>query len=117
LTGATKAEIGLILERSGDGTAIAIDAGMRRVFREALMSVGTVVILLLVLIAFDDRVRDAVSRRVVAHPSQELAGVGRQASRLTAVIASAARDQSVGHAPLLIFTLAAGVLVLFMLRT
>jgi hypothetical protein len=90
---------------------------MRRVFREALMSAGTVVILLLVLISFDDRVRDHISRRVVAHPSLELASVGRQARDLTNVIAGAARDQSLGHAPLLIFTLAAGVLVLFMLRT
>jgi hypothetical protein len=81
------------------------------------MSVGSVAILLLVLIAFDDRVRDQVSRRVVAHPSQEMASVGRQASSLTNTIAVAARDQSRGHAPLLIFTLAAGVLVVFMLRT
>jgi hypothetical protein len=117
VTRATKAEIGLIPESVGNGTAIAIDAGMRRVFREALMSAGTVVILLLLLIAFDDRVRDQVSRRVVAHPSQELASVGRQARDLTSVIAAAARDQSLGHAPLLIFTLGAAVLVLFMLRT
>jgi hypothetical protein len=81
------------------------------------MSAGTVVILLLVLIAFDDRVRDHVSRRVVAHPSLELASVGRQVSDFTTVIAQAARDQSLGHAPLVIFTLAAAVLVLFMLRT
>ena len=81
------------------------------------MSAGTVVLLLLVLIAFDGRVRDQLSRRVVAHPSEELRSVERQARDLTNVIAVAARDQSRGHAPLLIFTLAAGVLVLFMLRT
>jgi len=81
------------------------------------MSAGTVVILLLVLIAFDDRVRDMVSRRVVAHPSMELASVGRQLLDVTTVIAGAARSQSIGHAPLLLFTLAAAVLVLFMLRT
>jgi hypothetical protein len=90
---------------------------MPRVFREALMSAGTVVILLLILIAFDDRVRDHVSRRIVAHPSAELASVGRQVRDLTGLIAASARDQSLGHAPLLIFTLAAAVLVLFMLRT
>jgi hypothetical protein len=90
---------------------------MRRAFREALMSAGTVVILLLVLIAFDDRVRDQVMRRVVAHPAMELASAGRQVGDLTTAIAQAARDQSLGHAPLLIFTLAAAVLVLFMLRT
>jgi hypothetical protein len=85
--------------------------------REALMSVGTVVILLLVLIAFDDRVRDEVSKRFIAHPSVELASATRQVRDLTTVIVNAARDQSIGHAPMLIFTLAAAVLVLFMLRT
>ena len=90
---------------------------MPRVVREALMSAGTVVLLLLILIAVDDRVRDQVSRRIVAHPSVEVESVWRQMSGVTSVIASAARDQSLGHAPLLIFTLAAAVLVLFMLRT
>jgi hypothetical protein len=90
---------------------------MRRVFREALMSAGTVIILLLVLIAFDDDVRDHVSRRLVANPGVELASAGRQVRDLTTVVAAAARTQSIGHAPLVIFSVAAGVLVLFMLRT
>jgi hypothetical protein len=90
---------------------------MPRVFREALMSAGTVVLLLLILIAVDDRVRDQVSRRIVSHPSVEVESLWRQIVGVTNVIASAARDQSLGHAPLLIFTLAAAVLVLFMLRT
>jgi hypothetical protein len=90
---------------------------MSRVLREALMSAGTVAILLLVLIAFDDRVRDHVSRRFVAHPSVELASAGRQLQDLTTVILGAARTQSLGHAPLLLFALAAAVLTFFMLRT
>ena len=90
---------------------------MRRGFREALLSAGTVAILLLVLVAFDDRVREHLSRRVMAHPSMELASAERQLRDFTSVIAGAARDQTLGHAPLLIFTLAAAVLVLFMLRT
>ena len=81
------------------------------------MSVGTVAILLLVLITFDDRVRDHVSRRIVAHPSVELASAGRQVQDFTTVIIGAARHQSIGHAPLLIFAAAAAVLTLFMLRT
>ena len=107
----------LISGAFADGTAIAIGLVMPRAVREMLMSAGTVVILLLVLVAFDDRVRDQVSRRVVAHPSMELASAGRQIQDFTTVIAAAARDQSLGHAPLLIFSLAAAVLVLFMLRT
>ena len=81
------------------------------------MSAGTVVVLLLVLIAFDDRVREQVSAHLHARPSLQLASAGRQLGDLSAVIAHAAREQSLGHAPLLIFTLAAAVLVLFMLRT
>jgi hypothetical protein len=90
---------------------------MRRQLREVVLSVGAVVLLLLLLTAMDDRVRDQVSLRVVAHPSVELASAGRQARDLTTVIAEAARYQTIGHAPLLIFTLAAAVLMLFMLRT
>lgn len=90
---------------------------MRRALREGLMSAGTVVILLMVLIGADERVREQVSMRVFAHPSVELASAGRHLSDLTSVITQAARQQSLAHAPLLIFTLAAAVLVLFMLRT
>jgi hypothetical protein len=90
---------------------------MRRVYREALMSAGTVVVLLLVLIAFDDRLREQVSRRLAAHPSQEAASVERQARNFVAGVASTARETTRGHTQLLVFSLAAGVLVLFMLRT
>ena len=96
---------------------ICEDQIMRRGFREVLMSVGTMAILLLILVAADDRVRDQISRRVVARPTLELASASRQLSDFTGVIISVVRDQSLGHAPLLIFTLAAAVLVLFMLRT
>ena len=90
---------------------------MRRAFREALMSAGTVTILLLVLVAIDDRVREAVSRVFTTGQSMELVGTGHQLNDLTHAIAEAARSQSLAHAPLLVFALAAGVLVVFMLRT
>jgi len=90
---------------------------MRRALNEALMSVATVALLLLVLVAFDDRVRSEVRLRLTSHPTQQLAAAGEQARDLTSVIAQAARDQSVAHAPLVIFSVAATVLVVFMLRT
>jgi hypothetical protein len=90
---------------------------MRRAFGEALMSAGTVTLLLLVLVAVDDRVRSELYGRFMSHPTVQLAAAGQQARDLTSVIAQAARDQSIAHAPLLIFALAATVLVLFMLRT
>ena len=90
---------------------------MRRAYREVLMSVGSVVILLLTLTAFDVRVREQVSRHLTTSPRLEVASVGYQLRDLTRVIVQAARDPSFGHAPLLIFALLSGVLVLFMLRT
>ena len=90
---------------------------MRRAFGEALMSAGVLTILLLVLAAVDDRVREQISLRLAARPSVELAGAGERVRDLTTVIIDAARDQSIEHAPLVIFVLAAAVLVMFMLRT
>jgi hypothetical protein len=90
---------------------------MRRAYREVLMSVGAVGIIVLTLTAFDDRVRDQVSLRVMAHPAAQAATVGYQVRDLTSVIVQAARDQSFGHGPLLIFALVSAVLLLFMLRT
>src|SRR5262249_28164773 len=89
---------------------------MRRAFGEALLSAGTVIVGLFGLVSLDDRVRGEVAIRW-STPTQELASAGHHASALTAVIAQAARDQSLAHAPMLIFALAATVLVLFMLRT
>ena len=90
---------------------------MRRAYSEALMSVGALAILLLALVAFDDRVREQISLRLSARPSVQLANAGERVRDLTTVIVEAARDQSVEHAPLLIFALSATVLVMFMLRT
>ena len=90
---------------------------MRRAYREMLMSVGTVVILLLTLTAFDVRVRDQVSRHLRVPAHMEVASVGHQLRDLTNVIMQAARSQSLGHAPLLIFAFLSAVLMLFMLRT
>lgn len=84
---------------------------------EAGMSVGALSLLFMALIAFDDRVREQISLRLAARPSEELAEAGRQVRDLTAVLLEAAHDQSIAHAPLLIFVLAGVVLLLFMLRT
>jgi hypothetical protein len=89
---------------------------MRRMIGEASMSAGTVIVLLLVLVAADDRVRDQLRLRF-SNPSMELASAGNHVRNLTSVMAEAARQQSIEHAPLFIFALAATVLVLFMLRT
>jgi hypothetical protein len=90
---------------------------IRRVFGEALLSVGTVAVLLIALVALDDRVREQIAQRFMARPAMELSSAGHQVQNLTSVITQAVRHQSFTNAPMLIFALAASVLVVFMLRT
>ena len=91
---------------------------MRRAFGEGLMSAGALGAVLLTLIAIDERVREQVWMRFAAPPSgAQLAQAGAQVRDLTTVILEAVRDQSIEHAPLLIFGLVAAVLLMFMLRT
>ncbi len=89
---------------------------MRLAWGEGLMSAGVLAILLLALIAVDDRVREQVWLRWSVAPATQLSTAGANVRDLTTVVVDAARDQSLAHAPLLIFGLASTVLVLFMLR-
>ena len=91
---------------------------MRRAIGDAAMTAGGALALVVALVMLDDRVRDQISAVFDArHPSVALAGLGGHVSEILAIVAVAAREQSLEHAPLVIFALAATVLVLFMLRT
>jgi hypothetical protein len=91
---------------------------MRRAFGDALVSMSALGAVLLALVAVDDRVREQLSLRFSSSSaSSELENVGRGARELVGVVVQVAKDQSLDHAPLMIFVLAASVLVLFMLRT
>jgi hypothetical protein len=83
-----------------------------------VISAGALAALVLILASFDVRVREQFSLRVGAgQPSAQVASAGTAARELAGVVFDVARDQSIEHAPLVIFVLAATVLVLFMLRT
>jgi len=91
---------------------------MRRVLSDAVLTLGGAMVLVLALVMFDERVRDQVA--MIAdprHPSEALAGLSGRATEIVSVVGTAMRSQSIEHAPLVIFALAATVLVLFMLRT
>jgi hypothetical protein len=90
---------------------------MRRGLVEALMSAGAVTLLLVALVAIDPRVREQITTPFAARPSAALTSAGSRVRDATNALAKAARDKSFANAPLLIFTLSATVLVLFMLRT
>ncbi len=81
---------------------------------DAAVSVAGFLAVLAVLLAADDRARERVMQTV---SDGRAATWGSQASGLLSVVIDAARDQSIAHAPLLIFVLVAGLLLMFMLRT
>jgi hypothetical protein len=91
---------------------------MRRVVSDALISVGAVLLLLVALVSIDDRLKERVQGMVTRPPnSSQIAGVGAQVQNVSTVIYKAARDHSIENAPMVIFGVAAIVLVGFMLRT
>ena len=90
----------------------------RRGLVNALMSIGALLTLVALIAVFDERVRKQLSSYAGVTPSTEpLSAASSAVVSLATVIFVAMRDQSIAHAPLVIFVLAATVLLLFMLRT
>jgi len=91
---------------------------IRRPFAGALTTAGGLCALLIGLAAIDDRVRDQVARAFTSRgPTAEFATVGSHLNEIVLIAAEAVRDQSIEHAPMVIFALAAAILVLLMTRT
>lgn len=90
---------------------------MRRVFGDALISLGALAVLLITIAAFDDRVRDQFAIRAAGHAQSDLVSVGTQVRDFADIVFAVVREQSFQHAPVMIFVVAAAVLVMFMLRT
>jgi hypothetical protein len=90
----------------------------KRAIGELLVSVGSVCVLIAVLASFDPRVREQFSSRFAAgQPSAQLATAESTVRNVASVAFVAAKEQSIAHAPMLIFVLGAVVLFTFMLRT
>jgi hypothetical protein len=88
-----------------------------RALSDAAISVAALFVLLATLVSIDDRVRERVGG--VLHPptSSELAGASQEVGSIVSLLVDAVRDQSMANGPMVIFAVAATVLVLFMLRT
>jgi ABC-type xylose transport system permease subunit len=90
---------------------------VRRAFGDALISAAALVVLLVGLVAIDDRVRERVLSVIqTGEVSSSVGSVTSIASDVAGVLMMAARDQSLDHAPLAVFVVAATALVLAMLR-
>jgi hypothetical protein len=90
---------------------------MRRVFGDAMISLCALLLLLLMLVTIDPRVREQVSTVWMSPGSSVVSSVSHQMRQMSSIVVGAARDHSIDQAPLMLFALAATVLVLFMLRT
>jgi hypothetical protein len=90
----------------------------RRAIGDAAMSVGALCALFVLLVSFNAPLREEVSRRIGAgRPAVQAANMESTVRNIASVLFVAARDQSIEHAPLVLFVLAAIVLFMFMLRT
>ena len=90
----------------------------QRAIGDAFITAGSAMALVLTLVLFDDRVREQLTRAVdPSHPGAALASMSGRANEVAAILATAARQQTLAHAPLVIFAVAAAVLTIFMLRT
>jgi len=91
---------------------------LRRAFGDTLISVIALGALLGTFILVNDQVREKVLLRFSGRSaSMEFQDAGRRASDIASVVTQALRDRGLEHGPILIFVLAAVVLVVFMLRT
>ena len=90
---------------------------MRRVISDAVISGCVLLFLVAVLAAFDPRVREHIGMLVGQSTSIGSSGAGRQVGSIAWTMFVAVRDQSIDHAPMTIFVVAATVLFVTMFRT
>jgi hypothetical protein len=90
---------------------------MRRSISDAMMTIGGVTLLALGVFALDGRVREEVAQRLSSPPSAAFSNVSYRMQDMAHIVAAVAREQTGLHAPLLIFALVGGVLMVFMIRT
>jgi hypothetical protein len=90
---------------------------MRRRFNDVVISVLALSVLLLMIVSVDPRVRDQVQTTLNAPPTSTLRSVTNDVRTVSKVVVRAAEDHSLANAPMVIFGVAAAVLVVFMLRT
>ena len=91
---------------------------IRRPFAGAWATAGGLCALLIGLAAIDERVREQIARAFASRgPADEIATFGSRVNDMAMIAAQAMRDQSIEHAPLVIFALTAGILLVLMTRT
>lgn len=90
---------------------------LRRACGDVAVSAGVLGLVLAVLMSVDLRVREQVRAAVTSASPTGVADVRTQLRDVASALFDAARTQSVEHAPMMIFIVAASVLLLWMVRT
>lgn len=91
---------------------------MRRTARSFVTTAAGVSAIVAGLVVIDPRVREQAVSLASGHgPTGEFVSAGERMQHLGYVAMQAVRDQSIEHAPLTLFALAALVLFVLMLRT
>ena len=83
--------------------------------RQALVSGGVFVILMLTLVSVDARVQERFTDLVAGH--SDVTSFTDRASQLGDALATAVRYQSIENAPMVVFATVGALLFLFMVRT
>jgi hypothetical protein len=95
-----------------------MSARMQSRLRGGVASLASLGVILAGMTIMNDRVRDQVHALVAGRgPSPEVSSSAHQVESAAWLAMDLLRDQSIAHAPLTIFALAATVLLLVMLRT
>jgi hypothetical protein len=90
---------------------------MRRVLGDALVTLGALAILIVALVSIDVRVREQATRILEAGPSSGMTAVIAQGQEFGSVLMSTVRSQGLDQPSIVVFVIAAVVLVVVMLRT
>ena len=80
-------------------------------------SIAGFLLVLIALVAVDERVARQLRLLFAQGPPREFDAAGDRLAALGNALLVAARDQSIDHAPMLVFAAVAVVLVFFMVRT
>jgi hypothetical protein len=112
--------------RGGIGTVFAIAVPCmqdlkrrmsRRTIGEGLLTAASMVLLVMVLVAFDWRTREKVTSLVQDRPFRTFGSGVAWAEAAGSALLDAIRYQTLEHAPLTVFFVVAVILVAFMMRT
>ena len=96
---------------------LVVNVRARRLGGDAVKSAGALVLLLVVLVALDERVQEHLAALARSAPTSTISGFAARVGEIATVLFDAARTQSLEQAPMLIFVVITTILVLWMVRT